>query len=422
MNTIVFIGTQKSGSSREAIKAADELGYYTVLLTDRKNLLKQRTEFPDVHLMLLCDLDNIEEIRKAIRSLIAKALDLLAIASFVDIHCYTAAILSEEFGLNHFTTDAIRTMLNKISSREVLSDTAYAPGFVMLSEGLIPSKIEVRKYLPFIMKSPKSTGSKDVLKITSYKEFNYNSKKLFGKYPGEQILIEEYLDGPQYLVETIVNEGNLNIIAIFKQEITVGERFIITGYELLINPKDYFYNKLKSAVETIISKHGLKYGPCHLEMRLVKHNWKLVEINPRIAGGGMNDLVKAGLGINLVKETLKILIGQKPNLKPKYTRNVFAQYVTVSESGILKRVIGRNISLKAPGVIKVYIKPRKGSFLTPPLSMGNRYAYIIATGNTAEEAKINARFAASHISFKLMSDNENIVLKDLKALPQIEEK
>ena len=422
MKTIVFIGTQKSGSSREAIKAADELGYYTVLLTDRKNLLKQRTEFPDVHLMLLCDLDNIEEIRKAIRSLVVKALDLLAIASFVDIHCYTAALLSEEFGLNHFTTDAIGTMLNKISSRKVLSGTNYAPGFVMLSEESIASKIEVRKYLPFIMKSPKSTGSKDVLKITSYKEFNHNRKKLFEKYPGEPILIEEYLDGPQYLVETIVNEGNLNIIAIIKQEITFGERFIITGYELLIHPEDDFYNKLKSAVETIISKHGLKYGPCHLEMRLVKQHWKLVEINPRISGGGMNDLVKLGLGINLVKETLKILIGEKPNLEPKYISNVFAQYVTVSESGILEKVSGKNKALKSPGVKKVYIKPRKGSLLTPPLSMGNRYAYVIATGNTAEDSKINAKFAASQISFKLISNNKKKVVEDLKALPQIEEK
>lgn len=422
MKTIVFIGTQKSGSSREAIKAADELGYYTVLLTDRKNLIKQRTEFPDVHLMLLCDLDNIEEIRKAIRSLVVKALDLLAIASFVDIHCYTAALLSEEFGLNHFTTDAIKTMLNKISSREVLSGTSYAPGFVMLSEGSIPSKIEIIKFLPFIMKSPKSTGSKDVLKTTSYEEFNHNRKKLFEKYPGEPILIEEYLDGPQYLVETIVNEGNLNIIAIFKQEITFGKRFIITGYELLIHPEDDFYNKLKSAVETIISKHGLKYGPCHLEMRLVKQHWKLVEINPRISGGGMNDLVKAGLGINLVKETLKILIGQKPNLKPEYTRNAFAQYVTVSEPGILEKVTGRNKSLKAPGVKKVYIKPRKGSLLSPPLSMGNRYAYVIATGNTAEDAKINAKFAASQISFKLISKNKKKVVENLESLPPIEEK
>lgn len=51
MKTIIFIGTQKSGSSREAISTAEQLGYYTVLLTDRQSYMEQRTEFPDVHHM-----------------------------------------------------------------------------------------------------------------------------------------------------------------------------------------------------------------------------------------------------------------------------------------------------------------------------------------------------------------------------------
>lgn len=40
MDTIVFIETNKSGSSREAIKAAEKLNFFTVLLTKKQNLLK----------------------------------------------------------------------------------------------------------------------------------------------------------------------------------------------------------------------------------------------------------------------------------------------------------------------------------------------------------------------------------------------
>lgn len=39
MDTIVFIETNKSGSSREAIKAAEKLNFFTVLLTKKQNLL-----------------------------------------------------------------------------------------------------------------------------------------------------------------------------------------------------------------------------------------------------------------------------------------------------------------------------------------------------------------------------------------------
>lgn len=36
MDTIVFIETNKSGSSREAIKAAEKLNFFTVLLTKKQ--------------------------------------------------------------------------------------------------------------------------------------------------------------------------------------------------------------------------------------------------------------------------------------------------------------------------------------------------------------------------------------------------
>lgn len=37
----------------------------------------------------------------------------------------------------------------------------------------------------------------------------------------------------------------------------------------------------------------------------------------------------------------------------------------------------------------------------PPMSMGYRYAYIIATGSTEEEARANAKYATSKIQFIL---------------------
>ena len=60
MRTIVFIETNKSGSSREAIKAAERLGFFTVLFTNRQKFIQQRTEFPEVHQMILVELSNYD--------------------------------------------------------------------------------------------------------------------------------------------------------------------------------------------------------------------------------------------------------------------------------------------------------------------------------------------------------------------------
>lgn len=143
----------------------------------------------------------------------------------------------------------------------------------------------------------------------------------------------------------------------------------------------------------------------------------------------MNRIIETALGINLVEETLKIALGEKPNLEPKCINHTFAQYVIISETGVLEKVTGRNMAAKCPEVQWVYIKPRKGSILTPPLSMGNRYAYVIAIGETENEARNNAKYAASLIKFWLLpvpekeqeEPSENTVLEALSITEEIME-
>lgn len=403
MKTIVFIGTQKSGSSREAIKAAERLGYYTVLLTNKTAHCEKRTEFPDVHLMQLCDINNIYAIRKVLSQLILKAIEIKAVVSFIDPYCHTASILAEELGINHFSSEAIGRMQNKFLSRQILSQTLYSPSFMSFTEDSPLSKEDVKKLLPAIVKSPMSSGSKDVFKVNSYTEFMKSVKKINERYPGEAILAEEFLDGPQYLTEVVVYGGEIHIIAVIAQEITLSNgRFIITGYNLMHDLAQDFFQNLKTAVKSIIEAHGMTFGTCHLELRLVKNHWKLIEVNPRISGGGMNKLIEIGLGINLVEETLKMLLSEKPQLQPRYKKYTFAQYVIISESGILSKVTGKTRAFRSPGVKAVYVKPRKGNLLTPPVSMGSRYAFVIADGNSEQEAIQNAKTAASQIQFHLL--------------------
>ncbi len=67
MKAIIFISTNKSGSSREAIKAAEKLGYYTILFTNNEKQLQQRKEYIEVHKMISVNTNNLEEMREEIR-------------------------------------------------------------------------------------------------------------------------------------------------------------------------------------------------------------------------------------------------------------------------------------------------------------------------------------------------------------------
>ena len=411
MNSIVFIETHKSGSSYDAITAAKNMDYYTILVTDIRSRLTKKAEFSSIDLMVFCDLSDLDMIKNEIDNLLINDLTICAIVSFVEESCYTASLLAMKYNLVYFTPEAIMIMIDKLKTRKAISGTPYSPYYYEIKNRDDFNGRDIVKRFPLILKEPMSSASRSVIKVNNYPEFVNVLKKFKSQFPYEPLLLEEYLDGPQFLVETIVLDSNVHIAAIIKQEISYAYKFIVTGYKIILDHENEFMQSLISAVKDIIKTIGMSIGPCHLEMRYACGQWKLIEANPRISGASMNELIETAYGINLVKETLMVSLGQKPDLTPKHKQEAFAQYIIVKKEGILLKVTGRNSALKCSGVTRVYIKPRKGQLLIPPLSMGNRYAYVIATGNTADEAMTNAKFAAKLIKFFLKEIDGEILNK-----------
>lgn len=401
LKTIIFIGTNKSGSSREAIKAAERLGYFTVVFTNNKKQLQQREEYSDVHEMIYIDFNNLSDIKKEIKKLKLSGKEIKTIVSFIDSTVSIASVLCDEFCQNNTSSEVIHIMENKEETRSFLKDQPYTPKFHIINpDETLPSNLE----FPVILKSPRSTGSKDVLLVEKKEHLEKQIGYLKKKNPDEAIIIEEYIDGKQYLVEALIYNNKIMIAGIIEQEITKGERFIITGYGVLTNVPDHIKAGIKDVLHSIVSKFEMKCGVLHLELRKTKNGWRLIEINPRISGGAMNKMIQAAYGFSLVEETLKLFLGESPSVKPKTTNSVFTQYLIVSKKGILEKVTGKNRAKNSPGVIEVYVKPKKGTKLIPPLSMGHRYAYVIATGSSSEEAKKNAKSAAKEIKFHLTEE------------------
>ncbi|AWE09271.1 biotin carboxylase [Lysinibacillus sp. 2017] len=398
LKTILFIGTNKSGSSREATRAAEKLGYFTVLFTKNEKQIEQRIQYPDIHKMILVDTNDLEQMRKEITKLQLFGLELVTIISLVDPNVHIASKLCDEFCHNRSSSKAIEIMEDKEQTRYFLKNEPYSPKFQIIQPTEKPSK-----YLkfPMMVKSPKSTGSKDVLLAQNKDQLSKHIATLQNKYPEEPIITEEFIVGPQYLVEVVVMNGQPHLIAVIKQDITKGKRFIITGYRVLAIVPEKLKTSLEALCQSIVHAFELETGAFHLELRLTKKGWKLIEINPRISGGAMNKMIEAAFGINLVEQTLKLLLGETANFTPTFQNFVYTKYLIVRRKGKLERVTGKFRALNSPGIYDVYIKPKKGTILIPPLSMGHRYAYIISQAKSISEAVRKANNAAREIKFHM---------------------
>ncbi|WP_236717710.1 ATP-grasp domain-containing protein [Rummeliibacillus stabekisii] len=406
---MIFIETTKNGSSREAVKTAARLGFYTVLFTEKEKLLQQRKEFPDIMQMVHFNKMTENLIRQQIIELQEQGKIIKTIISFVDPFVSLAAQLSNELCKSNISVKALKIMEDKTETRRALKENATTPIFeVFQPVDNITTFIKKEHKFPLIVKSPMSKASKDVYLVKNRFELRKIMKKFLRIYPDQQILLEEYLDGPQYLVEVLVHKGKINIVAVFKQEITKELKFIVTGYAVQLNVKDDLYKKLSSTVESIMNDLKVANAACHLEIRNVNGNWKLIEINPRISGGAMNRMIEEAFGINLVEETIKLYLGDEPNVDRKHEKHLYTHYITINSVGRLLKVTGKKRAANEPGVREVYIKSRKKAVIRPPISMGHRYGYVMATGETLDEAKENALNAFKKIKFYIEPLSEEI--------------
>ena len=348
--------------------------------------------------MIYVNTEDFQQMRKEIKKLQVFGLEIMTIVSFIDPYVHIASMLCDEFCKNRCSTKAIEIMEDKEKTRDFLKNEEYSPIFQIIPPH---AKYSGRIKYPMMIKSPKSTGSKDVLFAENKNQLTKHIANLQQKYPKEPIIAEEYIVGPQYLVEVMVINKQPHIVAVIKQDITQGQRFIITGYRVLAVVPENIKNSLQSLCQSLVNAFDMETGYFHLELRLTKNGWKLIEINPRISGGAMNKMIEAAYGINVVEQTLKLFIGETPNLKSNHQTFVYTKYLIVRKKGVLLRVTGKNRAIKSPGVYDVYIKPKKSTTLYPPLSMGHRYAFIISQGRSVSEAVSRANRAANQIKFHM---------------------
>ncbi|WP_174732465.1 ATP-grasp domain-containing protein [Mesobacillus harenae] len=402
MKSIIFLGAHKSGTSREALKIAKDMGYYTILLTDRKKFLEQRDEFNDVHQMvLLPDLLDLSRVEEEINLCQLQGYKIEAIMSLIDPFVFPAAFMSKKFGLTQLSSDALYLMEEKTRFRKALQQLFSSPFFHVHSQNETAEALSERlaENLPLILKPVLSNGSKDIHLSMSKESLKRSIKHLESKFPGQPILIEEYLIGRQFLVEIVMIHGRLNIVGVIEQEFSAANPFIVTDYAFPALLKSKEYENLLREIEQILETLGMQHGSCHLEMKMVNNEWKLIEVNPRMSGGAMNKIIMEGSGVNLVQEIIKLNLKLSPSFIPTKNDHVYAAFSTVNTSGKLLKVTGKNKALKMQGVKVVYVKPRKGTIVTQPYSMGDRYAYVVAAGDSPEKARQIALSARNQIQF-----------------------
>ncbi|MFD9380601.1 ATP-grasp domain-containing protein [Streptomyces sp. NPDC059999] len=131
---------------------------------------------------------------------------------------------------------------------------------------------------------------------------------------GAGLIVEEYLDGPEFAVESLVHEGRVQVLSIGYKGDPRGPYFEESVYRA---PAALPEAVRADVVREVIAAHaalGITLGPTHTELRLRGGSTPyLLEMGARIGGSGVSHYIAENVtGVDLAAETLRIAAGLPP--------------------------------------------------------------------------------------------------------------
>ena len=131
---------------------------------------------------------------------------------------------------------------------------------------------------------------------------------------------------------------------------------------------------------------SINNGPAHVEIMLTDRGPKMIELGARMGGDCITThLVPLSTGIDMVKATIQIALGEKSSIAPKFDKGAAIRYLKETK-GIIKNISGVDIVNKIDGIKQVVLTKTVGDIVGQISSSVDRVGYVIAQANTVQAA------------------------------------
>jgi carnosine synthase len=154
-----------------------------------------------------------------------------------------------------------------------------------------------------------------------------------------ELMLEEYLDGPEVDCDLILSQGSCVYGAVTDNWPTVEPYFNETGSNC---PSILSRSTQKELLELSVASVralGLKEGVFHVEAKATSRGARLIEVNCRMGGGPVRDTNLLVWGVDLVEEHLMTAAGipSRPPIARKPLVNMAEYSINADKSGVLER-------------------------------------------------------------------------------------
>lgn len=304
---VVLIGSRDTEQETRIIR---KHGYRVLLINTRISL----KELCFVDRAIEADLNDSDSITSQIADLLQDGMHLVSVLTQNEYRTGLAAKIATLAGTCFLSEQAAAICRNKSSVRNALRGTSLGTVPFVVNENIraLLSDTEGMDF-PVVAKPENDAGSNHVYICRNTEEL-WDAVSIIGNLKtnhvlqamGGRTLIERYLEGREFSVEALSDASSTRVIAV-TEKFTQGSVEKAHLVPARISPEER--SAIKSFISALHEQLGIRHAVTHTEIKLHEGVPGLIEINGRIGGDNIADLVRLTTRLDLFEAALLLSLG-----------------------------------------------------------------------------------------------------------------
>lgn len=299
--------------------------------------------------------------------------------------------LNDELGLSGINREQAIRATNKHLMREAFEKGNAPSPKSFLTENVDDAWMYLQNDFSTdgILKPSRNSGSRGIAKVSRDMEkadFVKAYDIALNESRDKSVLIEQFIEGPEFSIEIIVWNGKVNVLTVTDKKTTGAPHFVELGHNQPSCFSATEVETLKAAAVAGVKALGVNNCACHAEAKLMEGKAYLMEIGARLGGDFIStELTHLSTGIDMVAAAINVALGVEPDLKPKEEpKSVCIRYFCPNPGKLVS--ISNTEILKDPRVYLWEIYHKVGDVIPEVTSSLCRSGHVIVTEETPQKA------------------------------------
>lgn len=328
-----------------------------------------------------------------------------------DYYLETAARVAAELGLPGAPPAALRVAREKHLMREACR-RAGLPGPRFLATADVDAAVEFARSIgfPVVVKAVDLCAGEQVVAVhdadglrATFSAVSGPPVNIRGQQRSGVVLIEELLRGEEFSVETVSFRGRTTVLGVTDKSLVGYPRFIESALMHPADLADGAARRLEGFVCEALTAVGHGHGLAHTEVKLSPDGPRLVEINARMGGSFLFDLIQLVTGVDQIEVLIDLALDRAPRAAPVSTgiESAAIHFLLPPRGGRIVDIHGVAEVEADPDIHRLVVDDVIGRTVRAPEDNNDFIGHVIAVDRTGRGARRKAEWASRTLAVQM---------------------